>query len=113
MERTHGTWGEKWNIFQNDLNEVSILYLVPNQRCSYHSHNCKYNLFFVLEGQLFIKTDLGISTLEKGQIFTTKPGEMHEFQTAVKQTIIIEIMYVKYDPEDINRTELGGVLLKE
>ncbi len=110
MERTIKSWGEKWNIFQNDLNEISILYLVPNQRCSWHSHQTKFNQFFVIEGELFIKTDWDIAKIEKGQIFTTRPGEKHEFQTHDKPATIIEVMYVQYDANDINREELGGPL---
>jgi len=108
MERTHGSWGEKTNIFQNDLCEVSILELMPKQRCSWHIHRAKFNLFYVLEGELFIKTDKGISELQKGEFFTTHPGEPHEFQTATNPAKIIEIMYVKYDSQDIQRETLGG-----
>jgi len=110
MERTHGTWGDKFNIFRNDLCEVSILKLIPQQRCSWHTHSAKYNLFYVLSGELFIKTDKGISQLEEGEFFTTRPNEWHEFQTASEQAVIIEIMYVKYDPEDIQREALGGMI---
>jgi len=112
MERTRKTWGEKWTIFQNDLCEVSVLYLRPKQRCSWHDHRSKYNLFFTIEGHLRIKLDdgvsVGISEVGKNQIFTTRPGEWHEFQTAEEETIIIEIMFVKYDPEDIIRDKVGG-----
>lgn len=108
MERTHGSWGDKLNMFRNDLCEVSILDLLPQQRCSWHKHASKYNLFYVLEGELFIKTDKGISQLNKGEFFTTRPHEMHEFQTAKLPAKIIEIMYVKYDSEDIERETLGG-----
>jgi len=110
MERTHGSWGEKTNIFQNDLCEVSILDLIPKQRCSWHLHKSKYNLFYVLEGELFIKTDKGISELKKGEYFTTHPGEPHEFQTAIASAKIIEIMYVQYDSQDIEREKLGGAI---
>lgn len=110
MERTHKTWGEKWNIFQNDLCEASILYLKPGQRCSWHRHQTKFNQFFVIEGELFIKTDWGTTKIDKGQIFTTRPGEYHEFQTHNKACIAQEIMYVKYDPADIERKKLGGEL---
>jgi len=109
MERTHGSWGDKFNLFRNDLCEVSVLKLIPHQRCSWHKHSSKYNLFYVLEGELFIKTDKGVSQLKKGEFFTTRPHEMHEFQTATLPAEIIEIMYVKYDPEDIDRETLGGV----
>jgi mannose-6-phosphate isomerase-like protein (cupin superfamily) len=110
MERTLKTWGEKWNIFQNDLCEVSVLYLESNQRCSWHTHSSKFNTFFVVEGKVFIKVEDGIAKVAKGQIFTTYPGEMHEFQTHRENAKIIEIMWVKYDSEDIHREDIGGPL---
>ncbi len=108
MERTHKTWGEKTNIFQNDLCEVSVLELQPGQRCSWHRHQSKYNQFYVLEGEIFILTEWGPAVVEKGQTFTTKPGEWHEFQTTDKCAIVIETMYVKYEESDIERETLGG-----
>lgn len=110
MERTYKTWGEKFNLFQNDLCETSVLELLPNQRCSWHKHQAKYNLFYVIEGAVFIKTQWGPALVEKGQTFTTKPGEWHEFQTLDKCATLLEIMYVKYDAEDIHRETLGGPL---
>lgn len=110
MERTRKSWGEKWDLFCNDLCEVSVLYLESNQRCSWHRHDSKFNLFFVIEGELYIKLEDGVSKLTKGQTFTTNPGEYHEFQTHDKEAQIIEIMYVFYDPEDIERDILGGPL---
>ncbi len=108
MERTHKSWGEKENLFQNDLCEVSVLHLSSNQRCSWHKHQSKSNLFYVIEGEVFIKTEWGPALIQKGQTFTTRPGEMHEFQTVDKPSVLLEIMYVKYDPEDIERETLGG-----
>jgi mannose-6-phosphate isomerase-like protein (cupin superfamily) len=110
MERSHKSWGEKWNLFQNDLCEVSILYLQPNQRCSWHTHKAKFNQFFVIEGVLYVKTESGVAIVETNQIFTTRPGEMHEFQTGSEPATIQEIMYVKYDAEDIQRETIGGPL---
>lgn len=110
MERTHKSWGEKWNLFQNDLCEVSILYLMPNQRCSWHKHIAKKNQFFVIDGTLFVKTATGVAEVGRNQIFTTNPGEYHEFQTHDDPAVIQEIMYVQYDPEDIQREQVGGPL---
>lgn len=110
MERSHKSWGEKWNLFQNDLCEVSILYLQPNQRCSWHKHTAKYNQFFVIEGTIYVKTESGTAEVGKNQIFTTNPGEYHEFQTHKQAAIIQEIMFVRYDPEDIQRETIGGPL---
>ena len=110
MERTYKTWGEKWNIFQNDLCEVSILYLKPMQRCSWHRHQTKSNQFFVIEGNIEIKTEWGTAKLTKGQIFTTRPGDWHEFRTTSQPAILQETMFVKYDPEDNARQNMGGPL---
>ena len=108
MERTHKSWGEKWNIFQNDTCEVSVLELNPNRRCSWHRHQAKYNLFFVLSGEIWIKTSEGLAQVKEKQSFTTRPGEWHEFQTADQPAIVIETMYVKYESEDIERETIGG-----
>jgi mannose-6-phosphate isomerase-like protein (cupin superfamily) len=113
MERTVKSWGEKWNVFENDLNEVSILYLNPMQRCSWHKHQTKYNQFFVIEGEIWIKmgNDSGPSQyahVRKNQIFTTRPGEMHEFQTRKEPAVIQEVMFVQYDAGDIQREDIGG-----
>ncbi len=110
MERSHKSWGEKWNLFQNDLCEVSILYLDPMQRCSWHKHQAKSNQFFVIKGDLYIKTESGVAAVGENQIFTTNPGEWHEFQTGMERAIVQEIMYVKYDSNDIQRETLGGPL---
>jgi mannose-6-phosphate isomerase-like protein (cupin superfamily) len=113
MERTMKTWGEKKNIFQNDLCEVSVLDLVPNQRCSWHRHQTKFNTFYVIEGELFIKTEWGVAQLLPGQDFTTRPMEWHEFQTSKLPCKVIEVMYTQYDAEDIERETLGGSIEQE
>lgn len=108
MERTRKTWGEKENIFCNDLCEVSILRLEPMQRCSWHRHQAKYNLFYVQDGAINIQMEDGTVRVNRGQIFTTRPGEWHEFQTGEHPARVIEIMYVKYEAEDIEREKVGG-----
>jgi len=82
--------------------------LNPAQRCSWHTHRTKYNLFFVVKGQIEIKHEWGCTHVGTGQIFTTNPGELHEFRTMADGAIVIEIMYVKYDHADIQREKLGG-----
>ena len=108
MERTYKSWGEKWNLFQNDLCEVSHLKLKPWHRCSWHRHTSKFNKFYVLHGTLYMKVEDGECACSAGQIFTTQPGELHEFRTKEKSAEIIEIMYVKYDSHDIERKLIGG-----
>ena len=110
MERTFKTWGTKTNTFQNDLCEISILDLKPNQRCSYHRHATKFNEFYVIRGELFIKTEWGTERVGEGQVFTTRPGEWHEFQTHKTPCLVQEAMFVRYSAEDIERKTLGGPL---
>ena len=108
MERTRKSWGEKENIFCNDLCEVSVLRLEPMNRCSWHRHQAKFNLFYVLEGSILIKMDEAPVRVDRGQTFTTRPGEWHEFQTGEHPALVIEVMYVKYEAEDIERQSVGG-----
>ena len=110
---THGTWGLRREVFEprngEYVGEVHWLILEPNQQCSYHSHNAKYNLFYCLRGELGIYTDKGYTTwLKRGERFQTQPLEKHRFMTKEEPTEIIEVAYVKFDPQDINREQLGG-----
>lgn len=117
MEQTHGTWGRRVVTRRDCYTEVAILYLKPNKRCSWHYHKHKYNQFYVIQGELTIKTDIGpdnqenFTTIKAGQFFTVPPEVTHEFSTGGKflqDTIIEEIAYVKIDDADIYRKRLGG-----
>lgn len=109
MEATHGSWGERCITFRSDIGIVTMLYLVPGQRCSFHHHNQSWNQFFVVSGKLGVRTDKGhTSILTDRQVFSVEPGVMHEFITYDEPTIVEEIAYVKYDPADIHRQTVGG-----
>jgi hypothetical protein len=47
-------------------------------------------------------------TLGPNEFFTVNPPDKHEFQTLDEPTKIIEIAYVKYDENDIQRDNIGG-----
>jgi quercetin dioxygenase-like cupin family protein len=110
MRVMHKSWGLKTELFKNDLCEVSVLQLNANQRCSWHRHRSKWNQFYVLEGSVTLKTEDGYTRVDKGQVFTTNPMQWHEFQTTDGPALIQEIMYVKYECEDIERLVQGGNL---
>ena len=111
MSATHGTWGDRHRTFDWDGGLTTILFLEPNQRCSYHMHKQAFNRFFVISGCLGVKTDKGyVTKLGPRQAFEVEPGVQHEFQTYDEPTIIEEIAYVKYDVNDIFRSQLGGPL---
>ena len=114
MDQTHGTWGTRTVTYQDDYHIVTILQLDPNQRCSWHGHTSSYNQFYCITGVVGIKTQCGPGDqtrtikLHPGQIFTVPPRVIHEFITWDQWAIVEEIAYVKYDPNDIDRLELGG-----
>ena len=114
MQQTHGTWGKRVVTWQDKYKLIAILYLHPKKRCSWHKHAHSYNQFFVISGELVVKTDIGpdnqrnYTTVKEGQSFCVGPGVYHEFRTNDVEAIIEEIAYVAYDSSDISRKLLGG-----
>jgi len=62
----------------------------------------------VLEGSLTVTTQWGEVTLGENEFFTVHPPDKHEFSTGSEPTKIIEVAFVKLNPEDINRDNIGG-----
>jgi len=111
MRCEHKSWGLKTTLFRNDLCEVSVLELREGERCSWHRHRAKWNQFYVIRGRMEVLTQEGRQVVDRGQIFTTNPGQWHEFQTPYGPVTVQEIMYVRYDPEDIERQTAGGKII--
>lgn len=101
-------WGTNNEIYCNDLCSVNILEVKKGGTCSVHTHITKHNVFHVISGQLKIKTDKGNSILSPGHSFTVFAGTEHQFQ-ALEDTVAIEVMFVKYDSQDIQRRSVGYV----
>lgn len=111
LTQTHGTWGERMATFRWDGGLVTLLWLKPYSRCSYHYHEETYNRFTVISGKLKVKTEKGhVTILYPRQQFDCEPRLLHEFQTDAEPTIIEEIAYVCYSENDIIREKLGGEL---
>jgi mannose-6-phosphate isomerase-like protein (cupin superfamily) len=109
MEATHGLWGERVRTFSWDGGLVTILFLEPNKRCSWHKHVATWNQFTCISGEVRIKTEKGYTTtLSPKQVFTVEPGVKHEFQTGDVSAIVEEVAFVKYDETDIQRENVGG-----
>jgi mannose-6-phosphate isomerase-like protein (cupin superfamily) len=112
MDTQHGTWGVRTRVHENPYELHTILYLKKEKRCSWHKHDHSYNTFYVISGELTVKTDIGpehqYTTITQGQSFTVRPGVFHEFRTGNADTTIYEVAFVKYDNGDIHREELGG-----
>ncbi len=107
-ERIYKTWGQRIKLHEDHLSETCYLILNPKQRCSYHSHDQKSNFFFVLEGGLTVTTEWGNVKLGPNEFFTVHPPDKHEFSTGELLTKIIEVAFVRLNPEDINRDTIGG-----
>lgn len=110
MTLHHGTWGDREVLFGNSTCLVTVLYLKPHKRCSWHKHKTSFNQFYVVKGVLGVKTENGLTKIMEGQNFVVPPGIMHEFQTYEEETTIVEVCYVEYDHNDIDREVLGGDL---
>ena len=108
MTLHHGTWGDRETVFGNSTCLVTVLYLQPNKRCSWHKHEKAFNQFYVVSGVLGVKTENGLTKIMEGCDFVVAPGIMHEFQTYAEKTTIVEVCYVEYDHSDIIREKLGG-----
>jgi len=111
MEQLHGTWGNRLKTFRWDGGLVTLLWLEPKKRCSWHKHEKTFNQFTCIKGVVGIKTERGYTTLlTEKQVFTVEPGDFHEFQTYEEPAIVEEIAYVKYEEADIYRKKIGGDL---
>ena len=109
MERFHKIWGERYLLRQDSTHATSFLDLKRNTCCSWHTHKAKWNLFFLISGNVSIKTEYGETKLGPGQIFTVEPGTQHQF-IVHEDSMLIEEMYVEYDEADIQRETLGSKL---
>lgn len=109
MERTKKVWGERWLLREDSTHATSYLPLKGKTCCSFHNHRAKFNLFFLIEGHVSIKTEFGETHLYPGQIFTVEPGTKHQF-IVHEDSKMIEEMFVSYDENDIERFQLGSKL---
>lgn len=101
-------WGRNTEIFQNESTSVNFLELVRGGTCSRHHHRFKSNIFYVIKGKLRIHTEMGEHILLPGQHLVVSPLLKHQFE-AMEETLAIEIMFVKYSPDDIVRESEGFV----
>jgi mannose-6-phosphate isomerase-like protein (cupin superfamily) len=103
-------WGQRWVLRRDSTHENSYLQLLGRTRCSWHVHQTKWNLFFLICGAVnILKDGETIHLREPGDTALVAPGEFHEFQV-LEDSKIIEEMFVEYNPDDIARVKVGGPL---
>ena len=102
-------WGTDEKAFENDNIEVHVLRIRKGYGCSLHDHRLKRNFFYVIDGELKIRHDLGESILNKGESLEIKPPNTHRF-IAMADALVIEIVHIKMEDyrDDINRLKSGG-----
>jgi len=108
MEQWPKIWGENTEIFQNESTSVNFLNLVKGGTCSRHYHKFKSNIFYVIKGKLRVRTELGEHILYPGQSLLVLPLLKHQFE-AMEASFVIEVMFVKYNPDDIIRETEGFI----
>ena len=102
-------WGTDEKAFESDNIEVHILKIKKGYGCSLHNHRLKRNYFYVIDGELKIRHDLGETILNKGESLEIKPPNTHRF-IAMTDVLAIEIVFVKMEDyrDDIVRQTQGG-----
>jgi mannose-6-phosphate isomerase-like protein (cupin superfamily) len=107
-------WGQTISIFNKNNVEIHKITVKKGGYCSRHKHQHKHNMFFVESGEIQIhiwKNDydlVDITTLKENQITTVKPNEYHKF-IAKQDTVAYEIYWTEICPNDIVRTDVGGL----
>ena len=102
-------WGTDEKAFENDNIEVHLLRIKKGYGCSLHTHRLKRNYFYVIDGELKIRHDLGESILNKGESMEIKPPNTHRF-IAMSDVLALEIVHIKMKDykDDISRRTQGG-----
>lgn len=109
-------WGETKPLIVSPMVQVHEIKIEPSMRCSKHLHKNKWNMFYVVDGEVEIhveKSDYDLvdcTVLEAGESTTVKPGEKHWFQTGALGCTALEIYYLEQMGDDIFRDDHGDRL---
>ncbi len=107
-------WGETVMPFAFNSTEVWVLRIEEGGYCSNHSHQSKWNRFYVVTGELIVteysddgKTERDKTRIGPGEMTDVPPGVRHTFE-AMAETVAMEFYWVPLDPEDIERHGTEG-----
>lgn len=107
-------WGQTEELLRTPLIEVHRIHINPHMQCSMHKHNQKWNMFYVIDGELAIdveKNDYDLvdtTTLGAGEWTSVRPGEYHRFRSLTVPVVALEIYYLEPLFTDIVRKDVGG-----
>jgi len=105
-------WGHTIPVFCKNNVEINKLKLNRGHQCSKHIHDSKYNMFYVISGEIKVRVwkneydlvDETVLTADQGTI--VKPKEYHRFEV-LQDSVILEVYWVQLDVGDILRADVG------
>jgi len=105
-------WGETRPVLMKPQIEIHELFIKAGGFCSKHHHVSKFNMFYVVSGQLRIKTWKSYALIDEtilsaGQSTVQAPGENHQFE-ALTDVRCLEIYWAELNHDDIVRENVGG-----
>ena len=108
-------WGTTRPLLQTPFVEVHHIKINKGGQCSYHQHKHKWNMFYVISGDLEIHVSknsyalMDVSRLTAGEYTTVSPREKHFF-LAKTNVEALEIYYPEPLSEDIVRENIGCIV---
>lgn len=109
-------WGQTEELLVTPLIEMHRIHINPGMVCSMHKHEYKWNLFYVIEGELAIDVeksnyDLTDTTILKaGEWTSVRPNEYHRFRSLDVPVVALEVYYLEPLTADIVRKNVGGTV---
>lgn len=113
--RSGKVWGWTEDLLVTPLIEVHRIHIDAGFVCSMHKHQYKWNMFYVISGELAIEVEkndyalVDTTLLKEGQWTSVKPNEFHRFRS-VTDVEALEIYYLEPLTADIVRKNVGGIV---
>lgn len=113
---TNKIWGLTEALLVLPTVELHRIHAKDGYHCSWHRHQHKHNLFYVVTGELVVQvagSEQGLHVWEDhrllpGDHMTVPPGVLHRFMTVGSEAVALEVYYLQPLGEDILRLDEGG-----
>jgi len=109
-------WGMTEALLVTPMIEVHKIVIHSDAYCSMHKHEFKWNMFYLLYGELEIhvrKNDYDLTDMtmlqNPGDFTCVAPNEYHRFNTNHLPAAALEIYYLESISKDIIRETVGGI----
>lgn len=108
-------WGKTESLLVTPLIEIHRIFINKGCVCSMHKHEFKWNMFYVVSGELAIEVEkndyelVDTTIIKSGEWTSVRPNEYHRFRS-ITDVECLEIYYLEPLTTDIVRKNVGGVL---